>query len=292
MKRIEGGIPPMAIHTLFERGVHAMKTKYSRDKYRLIIMATLMLAVASSTPALAGLQEEEQTGGACGNGTNDVLIGQDNDNIDNPLVQPPGTEANQSLNNTDVLLGEGGCDVLIGLLGSDVIDGGANADIIIGGTEQGTPPNSDIMFGGPGNDINIWAGGDGSEAFLGGPGERDALIFAVIDRDGNNVPILSPVSGQHRETGLPTADLSNAPGFCTVEPGGELGYDFLVRFFVRATGALAVTVRVADVEQVFCSSTAGGSITYADLTVKQPQFLDISFDEVRRLNRTVAQIVR
>jgi hypothetical protein len=64
---------------------------------------------------------------------------------------------------------------------------------------------------------------------------------------------------------VPTANVSGQGGFCTVEaaPSGS-GYEFLVRFFARATGNLAVTLRTRDVEQVFCTSVAGGAITFAD----------------------------
>lgn len=224
----------------------------------------------------------------------DVLIGADNDNVDNPLIQPPGTAANQSLNNTDIQEGRGGNDVLIGLLGNDVQHGGPGADITIGGTEQGVTPNSDVIFGDQGNDINIWAPGDGSDAFIGGRGRRDAMIFGVIDRDADNVPTLTSVGGPHSETGVPTADLSGSPGFCTVEKveDPDLGFDFLVRFFVRATGNLAVTVRQTDVEQVFCTTEPGGAITFADLTEANPQFNEVSLQEVQQLNPTVAQIIR
>jgi Ca2+-binding RTX toxin-like protein len=162
-----------------------------------------------------------------GTGEADVLIGADNDNVDNPLIQPPGTEANQSLNNTDIQEGGGGNDVLIGLLGNDGQHGGPGADITIGGTEQGVTPNSDVIFGDQGNDINIWAPGDGSDAFIGGRGHRDAMIFGVIDRDADNVPTLTSVGGPHSETGVPTADLSGSPGFCTVEKveDPDLGFD-------------------------------------------------------------------
>src|SRR5262245_54630819 len=75
-------------------------------------------------------------------GTNfdDVIIGADDDNVDNRLIQPEDVTVNQSLNNGDVIDGKGGDDVLIGLLGSDTIRGGPGNDIIIGGTEQGTQP--------------------------------------------------------------------------------------------------------------------------------------------------------
>lgn len=247
---------------------------------------SVLLALTMPVAAQAAFQT--------GNGRADVLIGADDDNVDNPLIQPPDTQADQSLNNTDIQEGRRGNDVMIGLLGNDVQRGGPGADITIGGTEQGVTPNSDVIFGDEGNDINIWAPGDGSDAFIGGRGHRDAMIFGVIDRDAENVPTLTPVEGIHSETGVPTADLSGSPGFCTVEKveDPDLGFDFLVRFFVRATGALAVTVRQEDVEQVFCTSEPGGAITFADLTDFDPQFEEVSLQEVRQLNRAVARIIR
>src|SRR6185436_10465672 len=110
------------------------------------------------TPTYAQLED--------GGGGAQVLIGRDNDNTSNPLIQPVGVTADQSLDNTDILSGGAGPDVLIGLLGSDVLFGNAGNDILVGGTEQGTRPNSDIMFGGAGNDVSVWAGGDGSELFI------------------------------------------------------------------------------------------------------------------------------
>ncbi len=234
-----------------------------------------------------------------GNDGSNVLIGRDDDNTENETIQPPDFPfpdfANQSLNNADVINGRGGNDIVIGLLGNDVLSGGRGWDITIGGTEQGTQPNSDIIFGNRGNDVNIWAPGDGSDAYIGGPG-RDALIFGVIDRDPtNNVPILSPVSsGPHETTGLPTANVSGAGGFCTLErvDDPDFGFPFLVRFFVRATGDIAVTIRVNGVEQVFCTSEAGGAITFANLEDDDPQFVEVSLEEVGQLNGTVAQIIR
>jgi Ca2+-binding RTX toxin-like protein len=256
-----------------------------------VFVAGLFLAVSTAggallqpmTPLYAGLEE--------GDAGAQVLIGKDNDNTNNPLIQPAGVAANQSLNNTDILSGGSGPDVLIGLLGSDVLFGNAGNDILIGGTEQGSAPNSDVMFGGAGNDVNIWAAGDGSEIFIGGPG-TDALVFGAIDR-ANNVPTLTDAKPGH-PTGVPTAALSTQGGFCTLETVTDpaLGYDFLVRFFVRATGSLAVTVRTSDVEQVFCTSQAGGAITYANLRDYNPQFVEVSLEQVNKLNKTVGQIVR
>lgn len=225
----------------------------------------------------------------------DVLFGADDDNLDNPDIQPLGTTANQSLDNADVLLGNEGNDVVIGLRGSDTMHGGPGSDILIGGLEGGTTnPKSDIMFGDGGNDVSIWAGGDGNDAFMGGPG-RDTLVFATVDRDGI-VPILSePVPGF--PNGLPTANATGQNGFCTLErilEENSLGYVFLVRFFSKAAGnALLATVRVDDaVEQVFCTSETAAEITFADLTETAPEFVEVSLEEVEEISRIVANIIR
>lgn len=254
-----------------------------------VTMAGTMLVGALTCPVWSEAGVQVGTNGA------DVLIGIDDDNKANPAIQPaePADLANQSLDNADVLLGRNGADVLIGLLGSDVMDGGSGSDILIGGTEQGTTPNSDTMIGGDGNDIALWRGGDGSEPFLGGRGV-DALVFGNVDKDGNNVPVLSSTTGRYAKTGLPTADLTGQGGFCTLErvTDPDFGYEFLVRFFIRATGRLAVTLRTSEVEQVFCTSEAGGAITFADLTKPDPAFVERTVEEVRRLNPTVAKIIR
>jgi Ca2+-binding RTX toxin-like protein len=259
------------------------------------IVITAVFAAVASVLIAAMIGAPDQSKAALlerGDGAN-VVIGTDDDNIDNPDIQPPGTVANQSLDNADVLSSGGGNDVLIGLLGSDVMQGGRGRDIQVGGTEQGSQPNSDVMFGGPDNDTNIWAPGDGSDAFLGADG-RDALVFGVIDKDANNVPILSdPVPGFSR--GVPTANVSGSPGFCTLEridESNSLNYDFLVRFFARASGNLLVTIRVEDTEQVFCTSEAGGAITFANLTQHDPEFDEVSLAEVRDLNPDVRRIIR
>jgi hypothetical protein len=94
-------------------------------------------------------------------------------------------------------------------------------------------------------------------------------------------------------TGVPTADVTGQGGFCRLEraPAGS-GYDFLIRFFVRATGTLAVTVRLTDVEHVFCTSEAGGAITFADLTAPDPAFVEVTLAEVAEINPAVALMIR
>jgi hypothetical protein len=224
----------------------------------------------------------------------EVLIGADDDNQNDPEIQP-GAGANQSLDNADTLVGDRGDDVLIGMLGSDVLLGGPGADVLVGGIEGGQRPNSDIQLGDDGNDIALWQGGDGSDLFDGGGGGRDALVFGTVDRDAGNVPILSPVEGLHSKTGLPTANVSGQGGFCRLErvadPAGR-GFEFLVRFFVRATGNLAVTIRTRAVEQVFCTTEAGGGITFADLTQPAPAFGEVDLATVASLNPEVAKIIR
>jgi hypothetical protein len=224
----------------------------------------------------------------------DILIGTDDDNQNDPEIQPANVGLNQSLNNADTLIGGLGNDILIGMLGSDVLLGGFGDDILIGGIERGSQPNSDIKFGEAGNDTAIWQGGDGSDLFDGGPGPRDALVFGTID-SVDNVPILSPVKGEHARTGLPTVNVTEQGGFCTleaVEHPDERGFEFLVRFFSKASGALLVTVRVHDVEQVFCTAQDAAAITFADLTAKTPDFVEVALEDVRDLNADVALMIR
>ena len=226
-----------------------------------------------------------------------LLIGQDDDNIDNVDIQA-GAAVNQSLNRTDIMDGGPGNDVIFGLNGNDAIDGGPGLDIILGGPDGGLapggPPNSVIMFGGPDNDVNLWAPGDGSEAFIGGPG-LDAVVFGATDREtlpdsetGVRLPTLrSGVEGFPQ--GIPTADVSGLPQHCTVEPSPSPGYDYLVRFR-GPLGNIIVTVRVSEVEQFFCPSGVG--IAFADLTLPSPAFVDVLQQEVENLNPLVAAMIR
>lgn len=227
-----------------------------------------------------------------GTNGNDVLIGKDDDSIDNAAIQPPGTAADQSLSKADVLFGFGGDDLLIGLLGDDLLDGGPGDDVLVGGTEQGTRPNSDLQFGDTGNDVAVWAGGDGSDAYFGGPG-TDAIVFAVIDRDAANVPTVQLVNFGFGERPIVTANLAGAPGFCRIDPAPpESGYEFLVRFVRRMDNVLLVTVRVRDVEQVFCASQAGGGVEWANLADYQGELRPISLQSIASLNPLVASMVR
>lgn len=259
----------------------------SRDPLggRSLLVCGMALCAALSTSLSA------QAAFIQGRSASEVLIGADDDNLDNPVIQPENA-VDQSLGNTDVIAAGKGNDVVIGLLGGDVLHGDKGHDVLIGGPEQGTRPNSDVAFGGPGSDIFVWAPGDGSDAFIGGSG-RDALVFGVIDRDANNVPTLSDPQPGFRK-GLPSAEVTNSPGFCTVERVEDrgFGFPFLVRFLVRASGNLAVTLRVRSVEQVFCTTEEGGEITFANLRDPVPEFVPVTLDEVRAINRRVARIIR
>jgi Ca2+-binding RTX toxin-like protein len=227
-----------------------------------------------------------------------LLIGRDDDRQDNPAIQADAV-ANQSLNRTDVLIGGPENDVLFGLNGDDVIRGNGGRDIILGGPDGGAapggPPNSDIMFGGAGNDVNLWAPGDGSEAFFGGAGQ-DALIFGSTDREvdpdpatGVRLPtLLHGVDGFPQ--GVPTADVSGLNNFCTIEASPLPEYDYLVRFRGAAAGNIIVTVRIKDVEQVYC--TQDGQIGFADVRGGSLHFVPVSLQVVGFVNPLVAAMIR
>lgn len=229
----------------------------------LAVIATL-LATFGSGLAQAALQE--------GGNRRDVLIGRDNDNANNTFVQPPGVSAPQHLDNTDILRGAGGDDLLIGRLGDDVLLGDDHDDILVGGPEAGQRPNSDVIFGGRGDDINIWVGGDGSDAFVGDQGD-DTMVFAgSFAQVENGVPRLVEFQGRR----VPLVPIDNQRQFsCTIEAvpaEQELGFAFLVRF--RVNNAIVVTVRQQNVEQVLCSSPNPGTVLVADLTRQHPAFVE------------------
>jgi hemolysin type calcium-binding protein len=254
---------------------------------------TIRIAATALAVALA-LQGQARAALIEGTGRSDVLVGRDDDNQADAEIQA-GASANQSLDNADTIVGGRGDDILIGMLGSDVLLGGPGDDILIGGIEGGSRPNQDIQIGDTGNDIALWQAGDGSDLLDGGPGPRDTLVFGTIDRYANNVPVISPVDGRHAETGLPTANVSGQGGFCRLEAVADpatRGFEFLVRFFSRATGNLLVTVRTHNVEQVFCTTEAGGGVTFADLTKPNPDFVEIPLAAVRDVNSDVARMIR
>jgi hypothetical protein len=269
-----------------------IRSRFSLALFAGALVALLGLILGPAQPTQAALVE--------GGKGPQLLIGFDDDNQANASIQASAV-ANQSLNRTDVLDGGPGNDVMFGLNGNDVMDGGPGNDVILGGPDGGAapggPPNSDIMFGGPGNDVNLWAPGDGSETFIGGPG-LDAIIFGATDREA----VADPSTGVRLPTllfgvpgfpqGIATADVSALGNFCTVEAGSSPGYQYLVRFRSAATGNIIVTVRVTDVEQVFCTDQSGAAIAFADLTGPSPAFGVVGLPEVETLNPLVGAMIR
>jgi hypothetical protein len=83
--------------------------------------------------------------------------------------------------------------------------------------------------------------------------------------------------------------VSGLTNFCTLEASPLRGYDYLVRFR-GAAGNIVVTIRVRDVEQVFCSQS--GAIAFADLTQSSPAFTIVSQPQVGALNAVVGSMIR
>ena len=206
----------------------------------------------------------------------DITFGLDNDNANNTFIQPAGVTAKQHMDGTDVLFGRANDDLLVGNLGGDTLLGGTGSDILIGGPEKFATPNSDVLIGDWGNDINVWAPGDGSDAFTGDQG-YDTMIFAPFVNDGGK-PLFTWNHGRK----VPRVDIDNQAAFsCTIVPvpaSQRLGFQFLVRFNVNGTPA--VTVRQRNVEKVFCPSPLDGKAQVADLTAEHPAFHDVALNQV------------
>jgi hypothetical protein len=233
-----------------------------------------------------------------------LIIGNDQNSAENPFVQPQddalsGGGRDQSLQFGDILQGRGANDVIFGGLGTDLLFGNDGDDVLVGGTEDFNPFNRDRAFGGYGDDAFLWAPGDGSDFFDGGPGQQDTLILGLIgELDGGqevfqvqndqnfDKPLIDP------KTGLPVIDVQNSPGFCEVIDGSnynnrkelkKLGLDHLVRFFIRnvaddfADGVqqddngLRVTIHLKDTEYLVCTNRDGGEVEVLNLQVSPPR---------------------
>ncbi|MFK8080903.1 MAG: hypothetical protein AB8B97_11515 [Granulosicoccus sp.] len=231
-----------------------------------------------------------------------VLQGTDLNNIGSPLLSlnpdGPGGSPNQSLRSGDVLQGGPADNVMIGGLGVDVLLGGDGDDVMIGGTEDfnanvdgdgNGSDNRDRAFGGGGNDLFMWAPGDGSDFYDGGPG-LDVVAFGLVgeerDSDGSTsgAPFFNVnppgTDGSLNFDGisldpttlLPTMGVSTSPGFCTVldetTNAAELttlALDHLVRFSLRGVAnafdegsrtdddGLRVALSLRNVEYVVCT---------------------------------------
>lgn len=210
----------------------------------------------------------------------------------------PGGSSNQSLRSGDAITGSADNDILIGGLGVDVLRGMAGNDIMIGGTEDfsgnidgGTTgsDNRDRAYGGDGDDVFIWAPGDGSDTFNGGAG-IDVLIFGVLgeaaDADGSTAGApffnVNPPSGAGSQdfdgifldaNSQPRVRSSNSPGFCSIvdavanrDQFASLGLNQIIRFSLRGIAnafddgsrtdddGLRVAISTTDVEFVVCTT--------------------------------------
>jgi hypothetical protein len=232
----------------------------------------------------------------------------------------PGGSPNQSLRSGDVLSAEANTDsVIIGGLGVDILLGNSGNDILIGGTEdfnsnvdgdnQGAD-NRDRAFGNLGDDVFIWAPGDGSDFFDGGEG-TDVLVFGVLgeaqDSDGSTegAPFFN-VNPPNRDgsqdfdgiflddNNLPTVNVSTSPGFCSVIAAADypdefalLDLDFVVRFTLRSIAndfdagirsdddGLRVAVSAKNIEYLVCTSRDTG-VEVLDLTTTPASVVDLS----------------
>jgi len=241
------------------------------------IRRTAAVAVLSAA-TVAGVATGAYATIAPGSPFNDVTFGADNDNAANTFVQPPGVAAKQHMDNTDVVFGRDGNDLLVGNLGGDTLIGGRGNDILAGGPEQFQTPNSDVLLGDEGNDVNIWAPGDGSDAYIGDLGFDD-MVLAPFVKNANGSLRREIRFGRQ----VLRVDISNKPQFrCRIDrvpPTQRLGAQYLVRFF--AGGNLAVTIRLKDVERVLCPSPLPNRVRVARLTSLTPTvFRDVPLSTI------------
>jgi len=178
-----------------------------RRSYLIILASLMVLLVSLLVNAMVGSIPPTQAGQLLDGGDGpQVLIGRGGDNLDNPVVQPPDTVANQSLNNTDIIGGG---------LGNDALLGNWDSDIMVGGTKQGQTPSNDVIYGSLGDDIDIWAPGSGSNAYIGGPGN------AVVD--GLSPPQVAPtaVGLTEYQIEMPTSLSAGVHLFNVANNGGD-----------------------------------------------------------------------
>ena len=214
-----------------------------------------------------------------------------------------GNGGDQSMQFGDHLTGTSENDVIVGGLGIDVIFGKDGDDVILGGTEDFNPFNRDRAFGNAGNDIFVWAPGDGNDFFDGGAG-IDTLVIGLVgektDLDGSesefpvfNVNLPGTEGSQDfdgiflSESGFPFVQL-DGPGFCevldrtSVAPDGsdqyisDLNLDHLVRFSIKGVAdnfeagigtdtGLRIAIHLKNTEFVICENRDGDSIDVFDL---------------------------
>lgn len=254
-----------------------------------------------------------------------VQIGSDLNSKSNPLLNENSTgplaASNQSLRAGDVLQGDESDDILIGGLGVDILIGGAGDDILIGGTEdfnnsvdgdEKKADNRDRAFGQDGDDLFVWAPGDGSDFFDGGDGV-DVVVFGIVgelrneDNTISSEPIFS-VNAAGTFDGIfldaynqPQIRVSNTPGFCSlvnaqnyVDEFELLDVDQIVRFSIRGIAnafdagdredddGLRVAVSLKNTEFVVCTQrdfdeeNGLGNVEVLDISSGVPVLASIS----------------
>lgn len=217
----------------------------------------------------------------------------------------------QSLQFGDVFYGTSYDDVIIGGLGIDVLWGNEGDDIIIGGTEDFNPRNRDRGFGGEGNDVFVWAPGDGNDFFDGGE-DIDVLILGLVGENrssaGNETdgPFFEVSTDQSfdgvylDENDLPLVDVANGPGFCEIIEQDEsnrdalsaLKIDHLVQFILREKRSnfldsletdtpleddgLRIAMHLNNVEFLVCGGTEAGTAKVFDLSRVPAEEVDLS----------------
>lgn len=207
----------------------------------------------------------------------DVHIGQDDDNADNPLIQPPGVQAPQHMSDADVLFGRDNDDLLIGNRGSDTLLGGADEDVLIGGPDGGGQPSSDVLVGDTGDDVAVWSPGDGNDGFVANE-DYDTAIFAPIVLNGDGSVALHRADSRQLPTATIDAQHNLSCQLVAVPAAADFGYQYLVRLF--AHGTQVATMRLKDVEQVLCPSPRSGTVLRALLAGSTPQFRSVSLTSV------------
>ncbi len=274
-------------------------------------LSTIHLSVLALVSLSAGISLTASAEVVIGTDQN-ALVGVD-DNVRDFLSANRGSNGggDQSLQLGDALSGTEENDLLIGALGIDVLFGLDGDDILIGGTEDFNPLNRDRGFGGSGDDVFVWAPGDGNDFFDGGDGS-DVLMLGLIgeqrDADGNEVgaPFFSvnpPAAAGSQDfdgiyiessSGLPIVNVAGGPGFCEVVDGSSseaeqtelsaLGLDHLVRFTLRGPAAdtsnpdtgLRIAVHLTNTEYLVCGGSTTGEIVALDLTTTPPTPIDVT----------------
>ena len=276
----------------------------SRAQFTGLVLASGLWLCASS----AGAEIPVPTVGSDQN----ALFGVDS-NVSDFLAANRGSNGggDQSLQAGDALIGTDESDLLIGAIGIDVLIGNGDDDVLIGGTEDFNPFNRDRGFGGDGDDVFIWAPGDGNDFFDGGEGS-DVLMLGVIgelrDADGSEAGApffnVSPPTANGSQdfdgifidpsNGLPIVNVAGGPGFCSVVDGSTdsaeqdelnaLGLDHLVRFTLRGPAAdssnpdtgLRIAMHILNTEFLVCGSETAGELVVLDLTTSPPTPVDVS----------------